>query len=593
MKTGLAFSEHVRTERIRRRWGEEKSSSSTSMRHYLLLFFLGAACVVLVVKLVSLQLVQGSYYRTLSDSNRIRTQLIYAPRGVIFDRNHTPLVYNMPGFREIKGEETIILSREEALERLAKGDTTISIDSLRQYPYKDAFSHVLGYVGQITEEEFKDEKFSQYHLTDWVGKTGIEYQYEELLRGINGKKLVEVDASGKEIRVLGETDPTSGQDITLTVDAELQKAAYEAMKGVERGAVIVSTPQGEILALVSVPSYDPNLFTLDDSYEATDTAYLDVGRIVTDSVGQPLLNRGIAGLYPPASTFKIVTSAAGLEQDIINASYTVEDTGILRIGEFSFANWYYTQYGKTDGVVDVTKALARSNDIFYYKLADKIGVDKLSQTAAEFGVGSRLGIDLPGEARGVLPTKKWKEENIGEPWYLGDNYHYGIGQGYLLTTPLQVNVWTQAIANGGNIYQPHLLKSKDNKVINKNMLSDETIRLIREGMIAACSDGGTAYPLFDFTVKNAGLAIDGKNILDAPQATKSSDFKDYRRVSVACKTGTAEHLAEHTSHAWLTAFAPSYSPEVVVTVIAEEAGEGSQVAAPIVKKVLEAYFKKH
>ena len=181
MKTGLAFSEHVRTERIRRRWGEEKNSSSTSMRHYLLLFFLGAACIVLVVKLVSLQLVQGSYYRTLSDSNRIRTQLIYAPRGVIFDRNHTPLVYNMPGFREIKGEETIILSREEALERLAKGDTTISIDSLRQYPYKDAFSHVLGYVGQITEEEFKDEKFSQYHLTDWVGKTGIEYQYDDIL----------------------------------------------------------------------------------------------------------------------------------------------------------------------------------------------------------------------------------------------------------------------------------------------------------------------------------------------------------------------------------------------------------------------------
>ncbi len=590
MKTGFAFSDHVRTERMRRRKTPENTTSQ--MRYLLLVLSLGIGCLILLGKLVSLQLVQGSYYRTLSDSNRIRTQLIYAPRGIIFDRHNTPLVFNTPGFREVKDDDTVIVSRDEALERLANGDTTLSIDSLRQYPYKDAFSHVLGYVGQITEEELSEKKFSEYNMTDWIGKSGIEYTYEEQLRGVNGKKLMEVDAAGNEVRTLGQTDPISGQDMTLTVDAALQQATYEAMKKIERGAVVVSTPQGEILALVSVPSYDPNLFTLDDTYVATNTAYMDVGRIVTDSIGQPLLNRVIGGTYPPASTFKIVTSAAGLEQKIIDGSYTVEDTGILRIGEFSFANWYFTQYGRTDGQVDVIKALGRSNDIFFYKLADKIGVDRLSMTAGEFGVGSKLGIDLPGEVRGILPTKKWKEENIGEPWYLGDNYHYGIGQGYLLSTPLQVNVWTQAIANGGNIYQPRLLQGMEKKIMNKSFLSEETLDLITKGMISACSEGGTAYPLFDVSVANKNLEIDGKNILASPISTTSAAKADMRKISVACKTGTAEHLADHTSHAWLTAFAPSYDPEIVVTVLAEESGEGSQVAAPIAKKIIEAYFKQ-
>lgn len=588
MKTGFAFSEHIRTERMRRHRDSNKPSGS--MRHFMLLLFLGLVCLILMSKLVSLQIVQGSYYRSLSDSNRIRTQLIYAPRGVIFDRHGTPLVYNIPGFREVKGEETVIISREEALERIAQGDKTISIDSLRQYPAKDTLAHVLGYVGQITQEELETEQFAHYNLTDWIGKSGIEYEYEEVLRGVNGKKLVEVDATGKEIRVLGQNDPIPGENITLTIDAEFQQKTYEVMKDIERGAVVVSTPDGEILAMVSVPSFDPNLFTLDDTYEATNTAYTDVERIVTDGLGQPLLNRAIGGVYPPASTFKIITSAAGLEQGIIDSSYTVEDTGVLTIGEFSFTNWYFTQYGKTDGVVDVTKAIARSNDIFYYKLADKIGVDRLSQTAGEFGVGSYLGIDLPGEAKGVLPTKEWKEENIGEQWYLGDNYHYGIGQGFLLTTPLQVNAWTQAIANGGTIYQPHLLKSKGKKVLNRDFLSEETVRLIREGMVEACSEGGTAYPLFNFIVKNADLPIDGKNILQSPKATTAADFADFRSIPIACKTGTAEHIAGRTSHAWLTAFAPAYDPEIVVTVLAEEAGEGSEIAAPIARKVLEAYF---
>ncbi len=585
----LDFSHNLSMRRMKRDFSE--SGKSQGMRNVLLLFILFLGCLILSGKLIFLQLVQGAYYRSLSDSNRIRSQIIYAPRGIIFDRHHVPLVFNIPGFREVKDQETVLVKRDEALEKIAKGDNHLSIDSLREYPYKDALAHVLGYIGQINAEELKDERFSHYNITDWIGKTGLEYQYEDQLKGVNGKKLIEVDATGKEIRLLGQTDPVSGKDLTTTLDSKLQKASFEAMKEIKRGAVVVTTPTGEVLAMVSVPSYDPNLFTLDKSYEATQTAYLSTGQIVTDNSGQPLLNRAIGGTYPPASTFKIITSASGLEQKVIDKNFTVEDTGVLKIGQFSFSNWYHTQYGKTDGIVDVVKALGRSNDIFYYKLAEKLGVDRLSQTAAEFGVGSFLGIDLPGEAKGVLPTKEWKEKNIGEKWYLGDNYHYGIGQGYLLATPLQVNAWTQAIANGGSIYRPHLLPQKSG-LLNKNFLSGESVSLIRKGMIAACSEGGTAYPLFNFSVVNKNLIIDGQNILYAPSSTTSAKMEDLRKVVIACKTGTAEHLEGHTSHAWLTAFAPAYKPEIVVTVLAEESGEGSQIAAPIAKKIFEAYFRE-
>lgn len=560
-------------------------------------FFAG----ILLIKLASIQIVNGEYYRSLSDSNRIRTTIIYAPRGIIMDRNGIPLVFNQPGFRKIENKKPVLLGRDEAVARIAKGERGIEIDSLRQYPYKEAMSHVLGYVGQVSPEQLQQKQFSLYDPTDFVGKAGIEQRYEEVLKGINGKQLIEVDAMGNPIRTLGQTEPISGRDIQVTLDAKLQEAVYKAMKGVAKGTVIVSTPQGEILSMVSKPSFDPNLFTLDASYKAaTESGYTKVSDILLDGQNQPLLNRSISGTYPPGSTFKIVTAASGLEQRVIDGKFIIQDNGIIRIGPYSFSNWYYTQYGRTEGPVNVVKGIARSNDIFFYKLAEMLTVDRLSKTAAEFGVGRELGIDLAGEEKGILPTKEWKQKTIGEPWYLGDTFIYGIGQGYLLATPLQVNTWSEVIANGGTLFKPHILKQK-NEALHHRFLDEDTVQLVRDGMVNACATGGTAYPLFEFKVQNPKLTTDNKNFLPASiastsaQSSQSAQLKNYVKIPIACKTGTAQHGGEKTlPHAWLTGFAPAYDPEIVVTVLVESGGEGSQVAAPIAKKVFEAYFtSKH
>lgn len=589
MKVGPLFLDSIHSEKIPKRHSFGGNFES-GIRYWLFPVILFVFFGLLLVRLFFLQIIQGNYYHNLSDSNRIRTTPIHAPRGVIFDRNGNPLVINSPGYREVIDGKTKLLDSQTALDLLTKGDAKLEIDSLRQYPCKDACAHVIGYVGQISPNELKDPFFQQYKATDLLGKMGIEGYYESVLKGVDGAKLTEVDATGKSLRVLGETDPIPGQNITLTLDENLQKALAAAMKDVKKGAAIVSSPKGEILALYSQPSFDPNLFTMGKSY-TPDVAshYQSIEQIITDSTYQPVLNRAISGTYPPGSTFKLLTAAAGLQNEIITSEFTVEDTGILKVGNFSFANWFYTQNGGTDGQVNVVKAIKRSNDIFFYKLGQMVGVDKLSGFAKLFGLGSPLGIDLPGEASGLLPTKEWKEKAIGDKWYLGDDYHYGIGQGYLLTTPLQVNMWTQAIANGGTLYLPHLLKSQNPLVKQSGLLTSQNTSLIHEGMVEACSTGGVAWPLFNFQVDNPSLVADGKNITTG-DASGSATLK---HIVVACKTGTAQHGDETTlPHAWITLFAPAYNPQIIVTILAEDSGEGSNVAGPIAKKILENYFGK-
>lgn len=588
MKTGLAFGDHIKSEKVfKRKYNEFEKHDK---RGFFLLFLLGIGVLILSLQLFHLQIVKGEYYRSLSDSNRIRTKIVFAPRGVLFDRNNVPLVLNVPGFRKVEKDKSTLMSREKALDGIANNDDSILIDSMRNYPFKESFAHVLGYVGQITQEELESERYSEYLITDWVGKTGLEWQYEPYLKGENGKQLVEVDATGQEIRVLGQTDPVPGNNIILTLDSKLQNAAYTAMRDNPKGAVVITNPKGELLTLISKPSFDPNLFTLDETYEASSSGYKSVEEIVTDNENLPLLDRAISGVYPPGSTFKIVTAASGLMHGIIDEKYKVKDTGVVRIGEFSFSNWFYTQYGRTDGEVDVIKSLARSNDIFYYLLAGKIGVDKLSETAGQMGIGKKLGIDLGGEVSGVLPTEKWKITNVGEQWYLGDNYHYGIGQGFLLTTPLQVNALTMAVVNNGKIYSPHLVKKSEPQLIADSKLNSKTVNLIRQGMIEACRDGGTAYPLFNFAVKNDSLKADGKNIIDVKEASGSAKA-GMKKITIACKTGTAQHGGEETlPHAWITLFAPAYNPEIIVTVLAEERGEGSKEAGPVAKEILTEWF---
>lgn len=587
IKTGDAFGEQILTGMSSRKdFGKAKNKS----REYFLLFSFFLVFAIIFLRVFFLQIIKGDYYRSLSDNNRTKTVSVHAPRGIIFDRNNTPLVFNTPGFRTVDNGKTTLLSQSQALPLIAKGQK-LEVDSLRQYVYGQETAHILGYLGQISQFELKDPQFLEYRANELIGKEGIERSFEQSLKGIDGRILYEVDSKGNTLRNLGKDEPIPGNNIVLTVDINLQKKVYEAMKNVKKGAAIVSSPKGEILALISKPSFDPNLFTMGSSYKtSTDSAYQKLESVLLDSNGQPLLNRAISGTYPPGSTFKIVVASAALKDKVIDQNYQIVDSGILKVGEFSFSNWYFTQYGGKDGNVNVVKGIKRSNDIFFYKLAELLGVDKISQVAKSFGVGELLGIDLVGEASGLLPTAQWKKENTGESWYLGDTYHYGIGQGFLLTTPLQVNAWTQAIANGGNLYRPHFLKDKSTELISKNLLDEKSQNLIREGMIESCSPGGVAYPLFNFKVKNSKLAIDGKNILAVAASSGSADM---RQIVVACKTGTAEHGdAKAVPHAWITLFAPAYNPQIIVTILAEESGEGSNVAAPIAKQILESWFSK-
>lgn len=578
VKIGPAFSDYIRLEKSQKHPGN--LSRNCSIRNYLPPVILVVAIVLIISRLFFLQVIEGKKYRNLSDANRTKTIPIHAPRGIIFDRQGTPLVFNVPGFREVADDvsavgadnKTRLIDQNEALKLMSEGKNNLEVDTLRQYPYKEVFSHVVGYVGQISQEELKNNT-EIYNGGDLIGKIGIEEEYEYLLKGTDGKELTEINSTGEVIRKLGQTDPVPGKNITTTLDLALQKITFDAAENVKKGAVIVSNPKGEILSLVSKPSFDSNLFTMGEGYSADGNAYYkSISQILLDSENQPLLNRAISGTYPPGSTFKLIVAAAGLETKAIDKNFTVKDTGILKIGSFSFSNWYFSQYGKTDREVDVVKAIQRSNDIFFYKLAGLVGIDRLSKFAEKFSLGEKLGIDLTGEQAGIAPSQEWKKNKIGEDWYLGDTYHYGIGQGYLLVTPLQVNYWTQIIANEGVGYQLHFLKNlksdllSEREIRNPKFLSSETISLIKEGMIGSCSTGGVAWPLFDFKVKG-------------------------KEVKIACKTGTAQHGGEKDlPHAWITLFAPADNPEIIVTVLSESSGEGSNVAAPIAKKILEEWF---
>lgn len=619
MNLGIGFPEAIsKTGRSEKLYSKTQSGDSRSRvsRQMLAFLVLAGAFGLLLYNAIRLQLISGPYYRVLSEQNRMRTKILHAPRGTIYDRDGNALVHNIPGYREkakdCKGVNDCFrfLSRDEVLRRKAKGEEleNLEIDSLRQYVSPNVFTHMLGYISPLTKEEFEDPSFRAkgYTIGDQVGRGGVEEQYEETLRGTSGKELIETDATGKELRVLGKVDPVAGKDITLAVDRKLEEVVYEAMKG-KTGAVVVSDPRtGEIRTLLSMPSFDTNMFTLGDSFKPEkeekneekeqEIVYKTVSEVLSDGTYRPLFNRAIAGTYPPGSTFKIITASAALEKGAIDANTQIEDTGILRIGEFSFANWYFTQYGKTEGALNIVGALRRSNDIFFYKVAEMTGINDLRAMGERFGLSKKLGIDLPGEASGLFPSDEWKKETFGEPWYIGDTYHIGIGQGFLLTTPLQMNVWTAAIANNGTICQPIVLKAEECKIRNEKFLKDETLDLIKEGLRQACDTGGTGWPLFKFKMKNEKVKIDERNFFPPQEGTESglpAGRQGQVHIPVACKTGTAEFGdPKDRTHAWFTAYAPIADPELVVTVLVEAGGEGSNVAAPIAKKIFEEWFSR-
>ncbi len=634
MKLGKAFSDSVIVER-KQHMRTQSDEDSWWLGMGRVLFFLTVLCVgffILVWRLFDLSVVQGHYFRTLANGNRTKELIRHAPRGILRDRTGKPLVENIPYYRLIKPcKKNAIegcvqtVSREEGDVLISKGmpaGTFLEVDYKREYVYPTAISHVLGYTGEISESELTDEyyKLRYYSRGDRLGRTGAEAVFEEKLRGRDGKELVEVDSAGKILRVLGRDKEIAGQDVYLSIDMSLQEVASASFPKGEKGSIVVSRPStGELLALYSSPSYDINAFSFGLSND-------DYTRLINDS-DRPMFDRAIGGVYPPGSTFKLVTSLAALEEGAIDRKTLVDDVGVLKIGPFSFPNWYFNQYGKTEGMVDVVKALERSNDIFFYKTGEWLGITKLAAWAHKVGIGKPLGIELAGEASGLMPDPAWKKERFStafdkearnDDWYVGDTYHVSIGQGYLLTTPLQVNTWTNVVANRGAVCVPTIKKVTSDVSAGKRVgerckeivvKKADTIDLITAGMRKACEPGGTGWPMFNFSInasKQQRINV----------ATESADALTQRRadatlIPVACKTGTAEYGdPKNRTHAWFTVFAPlpaevpqggtkeglpetktiSGDPEISVTVLVEEAGEGSTVAAPVAKKILEEWF---
>ncbi len=533
----------------------------------------------LFTRIFHLQVINGQENRDLADSNRVRIRVIHAPRGVIYDRNGKVLAQNDPGFRLVqkneKGEAKItFLTRDQALLLESKKDpqfNDLEVDTIRSYPLGPSVAHILGYVGEMNAEEMRDIQYAGYKLGDRVGRSGVEEVYERVLKGDDGAEIIEVDAAGKKLRSLRTIDPVPGQNLYLSIDADLQRQTYVALQeGVTKvgsccGAAVAQDPHtGQILALVSYPSFDANAFNdIKRSAEVT--------RYFTDPHA-PLLNRVIGGTYPPGSTFKIASALAGLSSGKITKETVYEDTGVMYLGPFSFANWYYTEYGKKEGSVDVIKALQRSNDIYFYQVGHLIGEEILGSVAKQIGMGKKLGIDLPGEVDGLIPNNEWKVKHIGEEWYPGDSLHMSIGQGFVLTTPLQILSQTSFIADDGQLIQPHLalkITHQDGSVVKefkyepiaKDVFKKEDIETVKKGLSLVPKNGGTAWPFFNFSVPTAG------------------------------KTGTAEFGdPKDKTHAWYTSYAPETNPTIALTVLVEAGGEGSSAAGPIAKQIYTWYF---
>ncbi len=612
VKLGSAFSDNVvATGRRKMRQSDETPWWAGAGRALIFATVLCVGFFVLLWRLFDLTVIDGREYRRLSDTNRTKSLIRHAPRGMLLDRTGKPLVTNTPQYRLVKpcdaqgGTECVTyISADEGDALIKKGELPagqfVEVDYLRRYTYGEALAHVLGYVGELSEEELKSDyyKSRNYNLGDRIGRMGAEAVFNERLRGRDGKELVEIDSSGKILRQLGRLEELPGENISLSLDANLAKVAAQAFPVGSKGVVIVAKPtSGEILAMYSSPGFSPDAFSTGMSQSDFDA--------LRNNPDLPLFNRAIGGAYPPGSTFKIVTALASLEEGAITPKTTVEDNGVIIIGPFTFPNWYFIQYGKTEGLVDVVKALKRSNDIFFYKAGEWLGITKLAQWARRVGIGKPLGIELSGETGGLMPDPAWKKTRFSsaedkvarnDEWYLGDTYHISIGQGYLLTTPLAVNTWTNIVANGGKLCRPTISKLHSLKAERDNCkdlgVQKETLDVILEGMGQACAPGGTGWPLFNFGVR------------------KASDSATIR-VPVACKTGTAEFGdPKERTHAWFTAFAPlrqgyagqaplsensevfSGEPEISITVLVEGAGEGSNVAAPIAKKIFEEWFSR-
>ncbi len=581
--------------------------------------------LALLGRFVHLQVYQHEYYQTLAEQNRISLVPVVPNRGLILDRNGEVLAHNYsaytleidPGaaesmnatidalselveisprdrkrFNKLQEEvgnrgsipiRTLLTDQEAArfaANRYRFPSVELRARLFRHYPRGEVASHVIGYIGRINDKDLESLQatgnWANYRGSDYIGKVGLEHSYEQELHGTTGYEQVEVDAGGRAIRTLARTAPVSGNTLTLALDIRLQEVAERAF-GEFRGALVAIEPAtGGVLAFVSRPGYDPNLFV-----EGIDPQNWEA---LNDSPDKPLTNRALRGQYPPGSTFKPFMAMAGLELNKRSPSFTISDPGYFTLPGVSH-RWRDWKPGG-HGVVDMRKAIVISCDTYFYGLANELGIDAIHNVIGRFGFGRPTGIDVSGELAGLLPSQEWKWKRFKQKWFAGDTISVGIGQGYNLTTPMQLAFATAVLANDGVAYRPHLVRqiqdalSGEKRLVEPNPVFEfkirpENLQLVKGAMVAVTATGGTAAR----AGAGAPYQFAGKTGTAQVVGMKQGEKYDESKV--------AERLRDH---ALFIAFAPADNPKIALAVLVENGGHGGSTAAPIARQVIDYYL---
>lgn len=570
------------------------------MREKSLAVPIGILFIMLALALIYTQVIRYPYYSRLSKDNAIRIIPVEGPRGTIYDRNGVELVMDRLSFnvalvyQELKNRDrltkllvnTLGMVRadvEDAIDAAARRPyapvtvvddidkdkafmleeesfnvrgLVIQTKSVRHYLYNNVGAHIFGYLSEISEAELDSMKEYGYRARDLIGRDGVEKYYDEILTGIDGGIQIQVDNRGRQVKTLGLKEPVKGKDLYLTIDINLQSICDKALEG-KTGAVIVMNPNtGEILALSSAPGYDPNIFVSPgDSSQRV--------KLIKDRRARPLLNRAISGLYQPGSVFKIVIAMAALESGRIDRQTRFNCSGLFTLGKGKFACWKELGHS-SQNVVD---ALMNSCNVFFYNTGRALGVDNIEEYAKLFGFGRKTGIDLPDEARGVVPGRFWKKVIKKDNWYEGDTVNYSIGQGYLLVTPVQILEMISAVANDGKMVRPHIVKKIDSLDVNPVQRRD-----------------------LNFSQKNIKTVKDGLfKVVNAENGTGKRAMPE--GVIAAGKTGTAQNPGGRT-HAWFCGFAPLNGARVSLVVFLEHGGKGGLEPSELAKEIFSAAMEK-
>lgn len=589
-------------------------------RYRYFVAFGGIAFLVVLISLWYLQVIRGSDFRQMSTNNCIRIRENPAARGMILDRKGRLLALNRPSFEvylvpedlkenpevlarvgqmlnmnleEIQGKlETqkkripfrpVKIKSDIEWNELARIETNrvhlpgiyVDVRPRRTYPHGPLASHLIGYLGEVDESELRQSRGALYRLGAMIGKYGVEYQWETYLKGVDGGRQIEVDALGREIKHLQSVEPFPGNNLTLTIDFDLQKVAEEAFQE-KTGALIAMDPKtGRILAMVSKPSFDPDVFARNISPEEW--------KSLVENPFSPLQNKGIQGQYPPGSVFKIITAIAGLETGAITPQTQMTCRGIYPYGNREFRCWREEGHG----TISLHRAIVESCDIYFYQVGLKVGVDAIAHYAEEFGLGAPTGIALPHEKPGIVPSTSWKKRRLGSPWYSGETLSLAVGQGYINATPLQLLMLISAIANGGRLYLPQVVEKVED--VYGNLLkewpvwemkrvdvSEKTIQIIQQALMGAVNEPhGTGWACVLKEAKVAGKTGTAQVIKMAQDFRKG----DMDRMPLKLR-----------DHAWFVAYAPFEDPAIAVVVLVEHGGYGGAAAAPIAKKVIEKYL---